>query len=55
MSTKIEELIDQARNITMTKEMAREQRQSFAFGNVNLHNPTATRELIAKVDDESSE
>jgi hypothetical protein len=51
MSNQLQELIEKAREIEMTPEMARVQRQSFAFGNVNMHNPAVTRELISDVDD----
>jgi hypothetical protein len=50
MSIPLQDLIEAARNIVMTPEMAREQRQSFAFGNVSMHNPAVTRELVAEVD-----
>ena len=37
---------------TMTAEEREAQRRSFAYGNVTLHNPNVTRELIDKVADE---
>ena len=50
MTDHLQNLTDEARKIEMTPEMLREQRQSFAFGNVSMHNPAVTRELIAEVD-----
>ncbi len=50
MAHQLNALIEAARKIEMTPEMQREQRQSFAFGNVSMHNPDVTRELIAKAD-----
>jgi hypothetical protein len=52
MSTPLKDLIEAARTIEITPEMAREQRQSFVFGNVSMHNPDVTRELVAEVDAE---
>jgi len=36
----------------MTPEQQEAQRRSFAFGNVSIHNPNVTRELIDQVADE---
>ena len=36
----------------MTKEEMDFQRRSFAYGNVNMHNPKVTREMVANLADE---
>jgi hypothetical protein len=50
MSNQLQDLIDAARQVEITPEMARQQRQSFVFGNVSIHNPAVTRELVAQAD-----
>jgi hypothetical protein len=52
MTSKLDELIEKARRIQMTPEQAREQRQSFVYGNTNIENPRITRELVRQVDEE---
>ena len=34
--------------LTATKKEREAQRQSFAYGNTNLHNPSITREVVAE-------
>ena len=41
-----EELLAWAKEHPMTPEEAEEQRRDFAYGNVRLHNPNVTREMI---------
>ena len=41
-----EDLIKRCREIVMTSEEQEEQRRSFAYGNLKLHNPNITREDI---------
>jgi hypothetical protein len=55
MSTNLKNLIEAARNIEMTPEMVRQQRRSFAFGNVHIHNPDVTRKMVAQVDEAMEE
>lgn len=40
--------------VLMTPEQEREQRISFAFGNVALHNPAVTREMVERIVDEEA-
>jgi hypothetical protein len=50
-----EKLIEAIRSHVMTPEDRRKHAISFAFGNVALHNPSVTREMVAdqmaKLDD----
>jgi hypothetical protein len=50
MTKKLEELVNRTRNITMTSDQLREQRQSFAYGNTNIENERITREMVAEAD-----
>lgn len=43
----LEDLIEEARQHTMTPEERAAQSESFAFGNVSLSNPDVTREDIS--------
>lgn len=42
----LEELIAWARTYVMTPSEREEQQRDFAYGNVKLHNPNVTREMI---------
>lgn len=42
----LDKLIEWARTYTMTDAEREEQRRSFAYGNVKLHNPNLTREQV---------
>jgi len=42
-------LIEKARHHKMTPKELEEQRRSFAYGNVALHNPNVKKELINKI------
>lgn len=44
----LEELLDKARNTSLTPEQRETQRQSFAYGNSNIENETITRETIRR-------
>jgi hypothetical protein len=50
MTEKLEELVERARQITMTSEQIRAQRQSFAYGNTHIENDRITREMVAEID-----
>jgi hypothetical protein len=50
MTKNLEELVSRARNINMTTEQLREQRQSFAYGNTHIENERITREMVAEAD-----
>jgi hypothetical protein len=50
MANKLEELVIRSRQITMTPDQLREQRQSFAYGNTNIENERITREMVAEAD-----
>lgn len=47
----VERAIEAARNHVMSAEEREEQRRSFAYGNVALHNPAVTREVIDRAAD----
>lgn len=49
MSSDLNKLIDDARDHVMTDEEREAQRRSFAYGNVHLHNPLVTRQMIDEV------
>ena len=44
----LDELIEVARKIKMTPEMAHEQRVSFVYGNCKIENDLITREMVEK-------
>ena len=50
MIKELQKLVDLARQIEMTPEQLREQRQSFAYGNTNIENDRITREMVADLD-----
>jgi hypothetical protein len=50
MTNNLEELVIRTRNITMTEDQLRRQRQSFAYGNTHIENERITREMIAEAD-----
>ena len=45
-AAELEEKLLAARDVSMTEEEAEAQRQSFAYGNVNLSNPEVTRDVV---------
>lgn len=49
MSSKLAKLLAKARAYVMSDAEREAQRQSFAYGNVKLHNPTITREQVAYI------
>ncbi len=49
MSSKLLRLLKRARKHLSTPEELEAQRQSFAYGNVKLHNPSITREQVAYI------
>jgi hypothetical protein len=50
MTEELEELIERAKRIKMTKAQAAEQRRSFAYGNTHIENELITREMIEELD-----
>ena len=46
MTNNLEELVIRTRNITMSEDQLRRQRQSFAYGNTHIENERITRETI---------
>jgi hypothetical protein len=46
MPTKLQELLEQAKNAVPTQQEKEEQRRSFAYGNTKIENPRITRETI---------
>ena len=48
---RLDDLLEAARHIEMTPEEREEQRRSFAYGSLNIHNPAITRELVDRVAD----
>lgn len=48
MTEKLEELLNMAKNTSLSPEQGEEQRRSFAYGNTNIENPRITRETIDK-------
>jgi len=47
MSTSdLENLVERARQIEMTRSEKEEQRKSFAYGNANIENDAVTREVV---------
>lgn len=47
MSSELESLLAKAKTHPMTDAEREAQRQSFAYGNVKLHNDAITREMVA--------
>ena len=45
---KLEELLDKARNTSLSADDRERQRQSFAYGNSNIENEHITRETIQR-------
>lgn len=52
MTDELKILLDKARQIKMTPDAEREQRQSFVYGNTHIENDRITRRLVAEVDEE---
>ena len=52
MPTRLQWLLDEARNLVMTPEEKEEQRRSFVYGNIKIENPRITREMVDKAADE---
>jgi hypothetical protein len=50
MTTDLQELIERARKIEMTRDQLGEQRRSFAYGNTHIENERITREMVADLD-----
>lgn len=46
MPTKLQELLEAAKNVVPTKEQNEEQRRSFAYGNTKIENPRITRKTV---------
>jgi hypothetical protein len=51
MSKELNKLVDMAREVQMTPDQLREQRQSFVYGNTHIENDRITRALVAEVDE----
>jgi hypothetical protein len=51
MTTKLQELLEQAKNAVPTQEEKEEQRRSFAYGNTKIENPRITREMVDQAAD----
>ena len=52
MPTRLQELLDKARQSVPTPEEKEEQRRSFAYGNTKIENPRITREMVDKAADD---
>jgi hypothetical protein len=50
MTKELQELIERAKRIEMTKAEAAKQRRSFAYGNTHIENDLITREMIEELD-----
>lgn len=50
MTAELEKLVEEARQIRMTPEQAREQRRSFVYGNTHIENDRITREMVAEIE-----
>jgi hypothetical protein len=50
MTKELEQLVERTRNIEMTVDQFRIQRQSFAYGNTFIENALITREMVAEAD-----
>jgi hypothetical protein len=55
MTKDLKELVERARQVKMTTDQIREQRQSFVYGNTHIENERITRELVASADREIEE
>jgi hypothetical protein len=52
LHTRLKRILDKVRGHTMTSREKEEQRRSFAYGNVALHNPEITHEDIDRAAEE---
>ncbi len=52
MPTRLQELLDKAKENVPTPEEKEEQRRSFAYGNTKIENPRITREMVDKAADD---
>jgi hypothetical protein len=52
MPTRLQQLLDEARNRVMTPEEKEEQHRSSAYGNTKIENPRITREMVDKAAEE---
>ena len=52
MPTRLQELLDKARQSIPTSEEKEEQHRSFAYGNTKIENPRITREMVDKAADD---
>jgi hypothetical protein len=50
MNRELEQLVERAREIEMTPDQLRQQRQSFVYGNTHIENERITREMVAEAD-----
>jgi hypothetical protein len=48
MPERLNRLVDESRNLTMSEAEKEEQRLSFAFGNTAFENPLITREMVKR-------
>jgi hypothetical protein len=51
MGKDLEKLVERAREIEMTPDQLRQQRQSFVYGNTHIENDKITREMVAEADE----
>lgn len=51
MPTRLQQLIDEARNRVPTPQEKEEQRRSFAYGNTKIENPRITRQMVDEAAD----
>lgn len=47
MTEELKQLLEKSMSVVMTQGDVEQQRLSFAYGNVNLHNPSITRDDIS--------
>jgi hypothetical protein len=52
MPTRLQQLLEKARENAPTPEEKEEQRRSFAYGNTKIENPRITREMVDKAADD---
>jgi hypothetical protein len=52
LPTRLQELLDKAKENVPTPEEKEEQRRSFAYGNTKIENPRITREMVDKAADD---
>jgi len=50
--TELDDLLKRAENYEMTEEEKEEQRRSWAYGNIKLHNQDITREIVDRIADD---